>query len=361
MDLRQQLKTLNHQFDNVMRWAGGSWAFEDADTDPLTVCMNYTVIIDDPELDKKAKDQKANEALYPAPVQSDYTIKLKDKLKDIPAFEEYKEVKTPEEFHDEMKQWLDRFGATQPPGVVNSDIYPVIYRLQVSKWGLMAQEHLERIKDAIKSSYEGILGLTCPDSGSTSILHRELKERLHSMFNHTLEKARRELEFYCKKETERQFLLTTNPEYSSQLGGWRQLRYARAFHQGSGGDEAHDLATSERLDQMWSTMDLSNQHRMMCDIHDVVKVYYKISLESFIRHITQTIVESFVMDQDGPLSKLTSEYVLDLSEKEICKMSREDNNTAETREELEKEICKLEGARKIAQDARDEVEAFKTA
>lgn len=61
------------------------------------------------------------------------------------------------------------------------------------------------------------------------------------------------------------------------------------------------------------------------------------------------------MDKDGPLSKLTSDYVLQLSEKEIGEITKEDETTGEQRDKLKREIAKLEGAQKIAKDARDRV------
>jgi hypothetical protein len=67
------------------------------------------------------------------------------------------------------------------------------------------------------------------------------------------------------------------------------------------------------------------------------------------------------MDKDGPLSKLTSDYVLQLSENEIGEITREDKTTGELRDQLQRDIAKLEGAQKIAKDARDKVEASKAA
>ncbi|KAF9776681.1 hypothetical protein IL306_005110 [Fusarium sp. DS 682] len=351
MDLRQELNLMNTQFDNVMRWVGGFWKFDDEDIDPLVVCLNYEAFIDN----KQDRPETAHQILYPTTEPKDY----KKALEEIPAFEEHEHVEPFERFVDTVNVNLRRFGASQPPGVVNSDIYPVIYRVQVSKWGSIAQEHLERVKDAMKSSYEEILHSVCPDSGSTSTLHHELKTRLHSMFCETFNKAKQDLEVYCEQETQKELLQTTNQQFRLKLVAWRMLRYARAFYQGIGGEKAQNLISSQTLGNMWSCMDLSSENRMMYDIHDVIKVYYEVSLESFIRHVTQTIVEGFVMDKNGPLSKLTTEYVLSLSEEEVGKITREDKITGQLREQLKNDIMKFEGAQEIAKTARDKVEALK--
>ncbi|KAH7202396.1 hypothetical protein DER44DRAFT_670748 [Fusarium oxysporum] len=270
MDLRQELNDINTQFDNVMRWVGGFWRFDDEGVDPMAVCFDYGVFIDN----KQEQSKTARQILYPAPEPEDYT----EALKKIPAFEEHEHVEPFDKFVDTVTSKLRRFGASQPPGVVNSDIYPVIYRVQVSKWGSIAQEHLNRVKDAMKSSYEEILRSVCPDSGGTMILHHELKNRLHSMFCETLSKAKQELDKYCEQETQKELLQTTNNEFRTKLEAWRMLRYARAFYQGIGGEKPQDLISSQTLGNMWTSMDLSDQNRMVYDIHDVIKVYYGVGV-----------------------------------------------------------------------------------
>ncbi|KAF5622296.1 RBTMx2 [Fusarium sp. NRRL 52700] len=351
MDLRQVLNHLNTQFDNVMRWVGGSWRFDDEGVDPRAVCIEYGVFIDK----EKEQSKTAREILFPTPKPEDYM----DQLKKIPAFEEYEHVEPFGNFMHAVTSKLLRFGASQPPGVVNSDIYPVVYRAQVSKWGSMAQEHLDRVKDAMKSSYEEILHSVCPDSEGTMILHHELKNRLHSMFCETLSKAQQELDKYCQQETQKELLQTTNDEFRTKLEAWRMLRYARAFYLGVGGEEPRNLISGQTLYNMWTTMDLSDQNRMVYDIHDVIKVYYGIYLESFISHVTQTIVEGFVMDKNGPLSKMTPEYVLSLPKQEVSDMTKEDKKAGQRRIQLNKEIKDFESDQKIAEEARAKVEALK--
>ncbi|KAF4416235.1 RBTMx2 [Fusarium acutatum] len=328
MDLRQNLSHINTQFDNVMRWVG--WVLEEQST-------------------------TAGKILYPAPQPKDYM----EELKKIPAFEVHEHVEPFGKFKSTVTSKLNRFGASQPPGVVNSDIYPVIYRAQVSKWRSIAQEHLDRVKDAMKSSYEEILRSVCPDSGGTMKLHHELKNRLDSMFCETLSKAQQELEKYCEQETQKELLQTTNNEFRTKLEGWRMLRYARAFYHGAGGEEAQDLISGQTLQKMWTKMDFSKQDRMVYDIHDVVKVYYGISLESFISHVTQTIVEGFVMDKNGPLSKMTTEYVLSLPKQEVSDMTKEDKTAGQLRVQLNRDIKDLESDQEIAKEARVKVEPLR--
>ncbi|KAI1063424.1 hypothetical protein LB506_012803 [Fusarium annulatum] len=266
MDLRQKLNHLNTQFDNVMRWVGGFWRFDNEGIDPWAVCNEYGLFVDN----KQEQSKTAGEILYPAPKLEDYT----EALRQIPAFEAHEHVESFDKFKDAVISKLDRFGASQPPGVVNSDIYPVIYRAQVSKWSSIAQEHLDRVKDAMKSSYEEILRSVCPNSEGTMILNYELKHRLHSMFCETLSKAQQELDKYCEQETQKELLQTTHQDFITRLEGWRILRYTRAFYHGVGGEEPQDLISGQTLVNMWKKMDTSDQDRMVNDIHDVINVYY---------------------------------------------------------------------------------------
>lgn len=65
------------------------------------------------------------------------------------------------------------------------------------------------------------------------------------------------------------------------------------------------------------------------------------------------------MDKDGPLSKMTTEYVLSLPKQEVSDITKEDKETGKLREQLNSDIKKLEGAQEIAKEARVKVEVLK--
>lgn len=84
----------------------------------------------------------------------------------------------------------------------------------------------------------------------------------------------------------------------------------------------------------------------------------QISLEGFIRHITQTIVENFVMHKDGPLRGLSAEYILSLSKEEVEEMAREDDVTMRRRDELRMDIEQLQRAQAIARGTREQMRSL---
>lgn len=75
-------------------------------------------------------------------------------------------------------------------------------------------------------------------------------------------------------------------------------------------------------------------------------------MESFIRHVTNSIIEAFVSHKDGPLRGLNLQYILSLSEDEVLQIAREDEAVIAKREKLVDDVKKLQGARSIAQEAR---------
>lgn len=70
-------------------------------------------------------------------------------------------------------------------------------------------------------------------------------------------------------------------------------------------------------------------------------------------------MEGFVMDKDGPLSKMTTEYVLSLPKQEVSDMTKEDKTAGQLRVQLNRDIKGLESDQEIAKEARVKVEALK--
>ncbi|TEA16361.1 hypothetical protein C8034_v001135 [Colletotrichum sidae] len=98
----------------------------------------------------------------------------------------------------------------------------------------------------------------------------------------------------------------------------------------------------------------SMEENMMNDVHDVIKVYYQLSLDSFIRHVTNDIVENFVTCLEGPLMGLSTDWVLALSEEEVRQLARDDDETVRKRAHYDDVIRRLEEASAIVARARSQ-------
>ena len=284
MELRQTLRGMNDQFAYIMRQVGQVWAFEDRGVHPHTVSNSFNVVINNSELSEVERSVGLKKVLEPVTYSPDA---FTNSVSGIQAFDDHKSVKSLNEFRETIKHWLGPFGAVQPPGVINSAIYPFIYRLQVVKWAKIAQEHLERVKTVIKNNYKMILMSVCPDEGRTSLLHHEIDARLNTMFAAASSKAKDSLQVYCKEETEAEFPLSTSSEFGEQIEGWRYLRFFRAYFQGAETSKHSDDVGNQNVynvyNQIWRSVNLSGQDRMINDIHDVVKVSYEVRADT--KHI----------------------------------------------------------------------------
>lgn len=85
------------------------------------------------------------------------------------------------------------------------------------------------------------------------------------------------------------------------------------------------------------------------------------TLEAFIRDITNKFVEDFVCDAEGPILGLNTEYIMKLSPEEVEKLASEDDVTLNRRQELADEIEKYEMAFSIAEKASQRTAELSTA
>ncbi|KAL2883208.1 hypothetical protein SGCOL_001398 [Colletotrichum sp. CLE4] len=77
-----------------------------------------------------------------------------------------------------------------------------------------------------------------------------------------------------------------------------------------------------------------------------------LSLEAFIRYVTNDIVEDFVSYSKGPLLGLSTDWVFMLTDEEVEKLAREDDETMGRRSHFDGVIGRLEIAHEIAEKAR---------
>jgi len=82
----------------------------------------------------------------------------------------------------------------------------------------------------------------------------------------------------------------------------------------------------------------------------------QVSLESFIRHIRNIIIEGFLSNEEGPLFALSTDFILSLPEEEVKRLATENDNTVAMRERLLQDINKLSQALAVAEKAREQTE-----
>ncbi|KAK2049090.1 vacuolar sorting protein VPS1 [Colletotrichum somersetense] len=250
-----------------------------------------------------------------------------------------------EVIRDQLRIWQ----TTELPGLVNTNVIKILFREQSENWQRIAENHIENIANDIEVASNAILEDVCSPHSCSSTLYAELSRILSQLHQQAKKKAILELKEHCRRERE-SHLQTTDPRFQERLQSLRTVRLLGAlgsipsFRSGT-----FDLAHSKLLFQHFHH---SIEGNMIYDVHDVVKVYYDLSLEAFIRYVTNDIVEDFVSYSGGPLMGLSTDWMFTLSEEDVQTMAREDDETLTKRAHFDKIIEKLETAQKIAEKAR---------
>ncbi|KAK1595545.1 vacuolar sorting protein VPS1 [Colletotrichum navitas] len=256
------------------------------------------------------------------------------------------QLRTPlvEVIRDQLRIWQ----TTELPGLVNTDVIKILFRKQSENWQQVAERYIEIVANDIEYASNRILEDVCSHSCSSN-LYEKLSRVLSQLQQQAKKKAIRELKEHCRRELE-SHLQTTDPRFQERLQALRTVRLLEAlgsipsFKSGS-----FDLAHSKLLFQHFHH---SIEGNMINDVHDVVKVYYDLSLEAFIRYVINDIIEDFVSYSGGPLMGLSTDWVFTLSEEEVQKMAREDDETLKKRAHFDRIIEGLKTAHEIAEKAR---------
>ncbi|KAM5344824.1 hypothetical protein ACJ41O_010686 [Fusarium nematophilum] len=329
-ELRREVSRLNAEFGQFMRQKGATWRFQDEDVDPHA------------EIAARINLNRATSSA-PAPVE-----KVEDDSLDG-AFPGCSDVQDTNALMTVIDEKLDKYQASQLDGVINPDIYPDMYRAQVAKWELIAQTHFDRVARAASRCGESILDSVCPPTGDTERLRRALGDLLRSSFDSSVKDAAKRCEDRCRLETKSETVYSKDPCFGINLQGWRQLR----FYEGAmvwNNSKKPEEQGGHNLFQCFDLVHPSFQKNMVNDVHDVLKVYYQITITAFIRAI-ELIALSFISNKDGPILGLSTNRILGLSEEDMSVMGGENENTVRRRRELVQEMERLNGALDIVDRA----------
>ncbi|KAM0078132.1 hypothetical protein ACKRZS_009656 [Fusarium odoratissimum] len=343
MELRREVSRLNAEFDKFMRARGGTWEFEDAEVDPR-------VLLDE-RLALEAQ-ARAEEKQLPSRVRNVNKTKLDASLDK--AFPGLSQVQDTRNLMGAIQEKLALYQGSLLDGIINPDIYPDMYREQVKKWGHIANIHLARVAQAVNRCTASILNDVCPAESDTSTLSRELTTLLEASWKQSMQRTEDLCKSQCEMETKCVRLQSTGPRFGDEIHGWRILRFYEGFTNACVDCDPGHLD----LPKCFESVHPSLGKNMVLDVHDVLKVYYKLSLDAFIRTINNTVIESFISGQDGPVLGLNTNRILSLSEDEMKIVGGENENTARRRKELEHDIEKLQGALTIVDRATRQTSAL---
>lgn len=260
MELRREVSLLNREFDMFMRAKGAFWEFEENDIDPR---------ISIKQLHLQTTENSENESEEESASKRSVSNAL------AKAFPDCSHVGHSTNMIKVIRKTLDDFNGAQLPGVTNPDIYPIIYRQQVQKWTAITGHHLHRVWLAVKNCFEAMLNSVCPPTGGTAAIHKRLLKILTTRFQERYRALEVRCLAECNRETSCRMPQTTDPRFEEELSSWRRLRFWRGLLQVNNSGEGLDLGA---IDYYYQCLHLTAQENMVKDVHDVVRVYYKVSM-----------------------------------------------------------------------------------
>ncbi|KAI8283922.1 Dynamin-A [Colletotrichum sp. SAR11_240] len=334
MRVRALTRSANESFTQAMKEGGHTFDFEDPDIDPIKELANK---------------MSTNYPPVP-PQQSDPTVTPPTTPPRKGRVGQAKGVKdeTAASFAKEIQSQLKIWQTTELPGLINTEVIRVLFMKQSELWERIAEEHINEVGRYVEHAADKILRQVCSSSGC-EIIQKELSAVIAQFQRQTKERALAELREHCRRERE-SHLQTTDVRFQQKLQAFRSLRLMKAIvsyppTQGYHSAEDHWAA-------IFHLFHHSAEENMVNDVHDVVKVYYEISLGNFIEHVTSNITESFISHETGPLRGLSTKWMFTLTEEEVEKLAREDEHIVQQRNDLDEVIEKLRTADGIVESAR---------
>ena len=99
---------------------------------------------------------------------------------------------------------------------------------------------------------------------------------------------------------------------------------------------------------MQSSTTSSNLEHIVCDLHDILKSYYKVARKRFVDNVCMQAADfHLVHGPNSPVRLFSPTFVSDLTEEQLEYIAGEDVSTKRKRTELEREIKSLESGRKL--------------
>lgn len=247
---------------------------------------------------------------------------------------------------------------TELQGTLNSDVLPMLFHQQASKWGAIAEDHFLAVVDCSSKVLSGILAIVVCDQITRNKVWPRIKEAIDKAANSKMALLRDRF-----REITSRHLQTSNTAFEDKVAQARLLRFQAALDRyrlskqdkntpsafGSSEDPGLQFTVDMRdTAALFAELHMSNSRNLENEIHDTLKAYYEIARDDFIEFVTQHIVESFVNSDDGPVLRFSPVYVASLSDDDIEDLAMEDQTVTRKRVERETTLERLKHAERIA-------------
>ena len=303
----------------------------------------------------------------------------------------------PTEIYQWIRSEIRTCRGTELQGTMNTDVLPVLFHKQASKWREISGSHFENITNIAYNATSQVLDAVCKDPLTkkkiascirevtarskdrfSAVLSQRVDHVLSShlqtnnpAFERKVSEARKRrfkaaLERYKLSKT-RQPVANAQPlgnTMSNGFGGFgitqapfgsTQTPSAKALpntNSSDGSDEDPNRLVIDMRDvgALFAELHMSNSQNLEDEVHDTLKAYYEIARDDFIEYVNQLIVEPYLSDSEGPVLFFSPVYVAGLKDEDIRALGEEDEKNVRERAVKEATLARLNQAEKIARE-----------
>lgn len=297
----------------------------------------------------------------------------------------------PTEIYGWIRSEIRTCRGTELQGTMNTDVLPVLFHKQASKWREISGSHFENITNIAYNATSQVLDAVCKDpltKRKIASCIREVTARSKDRFSAVLSQR---VDHVLSSH-----LQTNNPAFERKVSEARKRRFKAALERyklsktrqsktqpfgnaqpfGSPfanapspfGKPLPNTNTPDRSEEdddeddnrlvidmrdvgaLFAELHMNNSQNLEDEVHDTLKAYYEIARDDFIEYVTQLIVEPYLSDSEGPVLFFSPVYVAGLKDEDIRALGQEDENNMRQRAEKEATLARLNQAEKIARE-----------
>ncbi len=210
------------------------------------------------------------------------------------------------EIFNQIREQVQVYGSGLP-GMVHPEVIRRLYEMQTQKWEQMAEEHVRTVANGVSVGTRKLLEVVCPSEGATALLHNELQQIITTFHDRALAKALATLNTYSQADRTKT-PQTTNPDFEHRLRLLQSLRVTKTYVRVRDIYQSKLEEVYNRMNQLVSNGEFLQTRAALTvaedlsgfildefhssalkntvhDVHDILKVYYKVR-DNFLSGIT---------------------------------------------------------------------------
>ncbi|KFZ08451.1 hypothetical protein V501_05960 [Pseudogymnoascus sp. VKM F-4519 (FW-2642)] len=302
-------------------------------------------------------------------------MKLKGHLHNFADVSVSESTVDPNDLYKEIRTQIAENRGEELNSMTNPAVMRPLFTQQTSKWEAFGQAYLEEVVKMSKKVSLLILDYVFSEFAVPHHTASELKNTIDEFETQSLNYATLKLRNICHRNSTFP-LVTTDENFKAKVKIAQSDRFIAALmryrEKNPPASFIHAYADKEvpklvpemlKLTSGWVVIDTNRLNQLFDEvhpratrntedeIHDLLKAYYEVALETFKTDIHR-LVEEFLKDPKGLILGLSDEYVLNLHKEQVDILGGEDEFVVISRKEAMEKIKRLQQATKIAGDTR---------